>query len=236
MFKCMNKLLFLILLSFLIYPNKATTRHLPIRVAILDTGLDLKDPRFKNILCPTGHKDFTGLGFYDHHGHGTHVAGLIKKYAHDSNYCIIILKYTDVNVDSEIAFSSALQALTELNKIKADIVNFSGGGTISSATEFSIIKNSKQKFIVAAGNDGRSLDTGKYHYYPASYNLPNITIVGSLNSDKEKSDSSNYGDKVVWEIGEDVLSTLPNGEEGYKSGTSMACAIRTGKTIYEMSH
>jgi hypothetical protein len=39
-----------------------------------------------------------------------------------------------------------------------------------------------------------------------------------------------------WEEGAHIKSTLPNGIEGYMTGTSMACAIETGKTIYEKSN
>lgn len=198
------------------------------RVAVIDTGLDLSDSRFKKVLCKEGHKDFTGTGIKDTHGHGTHVAGLIKQYAGDSNYCMLIYKYYVQDIDCR---NSEMNALNEAIKQGASIINFSGGGQGFQIQEYiTIMSNMDVKFVVAAGNDGKSLDES-YSYYPASYNLSNIIIVGSYNYSNHRAEYSNYGSNVIWEIGSNVLSTLPDGKMGYMSGTSMAAPIHTGKMI-----
>jgi hypothetical protein len=56
----------------------------PVRVAVIDTGLNLKDSRFTH-LCKDGHYDLSDTSIEDTEGHGTHIASLIQKYAGDSN-------------------------------------------------------------------------------------------------------------------------------------------------------
>lgn len=229
----MAKFFLLILFSFLVKPVLATEY---IKVAVIDSGLDLKDSRFKGVLCPKGHKDFTNTGIEDHMGHGTHVSSLIMMYAEDSPYCLVILKYADPKVSSSQAATYFSQAILYSTKIGAKIVNISGGGNTPSAFEQRIIKGSKQIYIVAAGNDGKSLDDVNYHYYPAQYHMHNIIVVGGRMADNSRWSLSNYGRNIKWENGVDVWGFLPHNKSGYKSGTSMATAIFTGKYIYAQQH
>lgn len=70
-------------------------------------------------------------------------------------------------------------------------------------------------------------------YYPAMYSAK-LVVVGNLNANGTRSDSSNYGTVVnAWEIGEDVLSFSPvvNSSFVSLSGTSQATAVRTGKIV-----
>lgn len=208
----------------------------PIRVAIIDTGLDLKDPRFKDVLCADGHKDFTGEGITDVNGHGTHVAGLIKEHASNSNYCMVIYKYYPTKSLGTSRVSNELKAFKESIISNIDLVNFSSGGGGFNDEESQIIKNnSKITFVVAAGNEGQDLDI--VHFYPASYHLKNIVIVGNVKEDNTREEHSNWSNfEMVWEMGTNVLSTLPNGKNGYDTGTSMSAAIRTGKIIRKLSN
>lgn len=203
----------------------------PLKVAVIDTGLNLADSRFSGILCSEGHADFTGQGINDVNGHGTHVAGLIKQFAKNSNYCLIIIKYY-VEGD-RLSGEKAIAAMRYATSIKVNIINFSGGGSYSNGQEEDIIAtNPKVKFIVAAGNDGKNMDTSDYCYYPACYVHTNVVPVGGLNEDGSRFIHSNFGSKVkAWERATNVYSTLPNGKFGVMSGTSQATAIFTGKLI-----
>jgi len=206
-----------------------------LKVAVVDTGLDLNDPRFKNVLCDKDHYDVTQTSIVDHNGHGTHVAGLIKKYAKDSDYCLMIIKYYRDEDSAKVSSFNSYYAFTYAVSKGADIVNFSSGGKTFSADEYnSIMKGLNTIFIVAAGNDHKNLD--ETPYYPACYKLPNIYVVGNAVNGVPFS-SSNYGSAIdFWENGQDVLSTMPGGKEGRMSGTSMSTAIHTGKLIYEKTH
>lgn len=198
-----------------------------IKIAVVDTGLNLSDKRFTPYLCQDGHKDFTGEGLLDFHGHGTHIVGSIIKYAGETGYCLIIIKAFSIRQNNEIY----LNAIGELMNIQPNFVNISGGGQSAFKREKLVLKKLKDtKFIVAAGNDNK--DLGKFKYYPASYNLPNIIIVGSVDENGVKSPKSNYGAIVkAWEIGDDVLSTCMHDTECKMSGTSMSTSIHTGKLI-----
>lgn len=205
----------------------------PVRVGVLDTGLDLNDKRFTSHLCSTGHRDFTGEGIEDTHFHGTHVTGLIVKYAKQSNYCLIILKFYSKNQPEHVNFQNLIKAFVYIKENKIDIVNYSGGGKGSVEEEYLAVKtNNHTLFFVAAGNDNLNIDI--VGYYPASYNLSHVRVVGSIDRLNKKSSFSNYG-KVVkyWEQGESIFSTLPNNRWGFMSGTSMSTASATGKYLNE---
>jgi thermitase len=229
----MTKTLFFVIsvITLLIGTKSHSDIH---KIAIIDTGLDVQDARFKHLIC--GHRDFTGEGIKDISGHGTHVAGLIKRHAAGSlNYCFLILKYYSANTDSFENINNFISALKEAVRQKASIVNFSGGGTQYVQEEYDIIKNTPWiKYVVAAGNEGLNIDIPKNRFYPASYDLPNIISVGNLEDRNTISNTSNYGFTVkVWEIGTNVISTVPCREtcESAMSGTSMATGIVTGKMI-----
>lgn len=191
----------------------------PLRIAVVDTGLNLKDPRFSSHLCSTGHKDFSGFGLNDNYGHGTHVTGLIQLYARNVNYCMIIVKYTDGALDAK----HMRDALDYVAKLNVTLVNISAAGPDGDRKEMLAMQRAPNTlFIGSAGNNS----SNKVNY-PCGYKLKNTVCVGSTNGD-----FSNYGSWVkVKENGDHVLSTLPNGKYGVMSGTSMSTAIFTGKLV-----
>jgi subtilisin family serine protease len=230
----MRKICLLLLSLFLLSVGSGTTA----RVVIIDTGLDVEDPRFKDILCKDVQAlDFTGEGVVDKIGHGTHVAGIIKEYAKDSNYCLTIIKYYTEENSGKQNLSNVIEALKWVHLTKPKIVNFSGGGETWDNDEYEYIKNTPETtFILAAGNKRHNLDED-CDYYPACNRLKNIIRVGSLQEDGKRAYTSNFGKIVTaWEIGTNVKSTLPDGRTGFKSGTSQATAKITGKFIYEIFH
>lgn len=220
---------FLLLLSLVFLPLTAQSKE-PLKIVILDTGLNLQDPQFKDVLCSTGHRDFTNSGIQDNIGHGTFVASLIREYAGNpkGNYCFVILKFFNRYEDNEENVRTHyMRALYYSTKINSSIINISAGGPNAIPFEYILIRrNPNIKFIVSAGNDGSDLDDNEYAYYPASYKLENIFIIGALNKNGDVLKTSNYGKKVIWELG--VFST--------QSGTSFATAVYTGKVIHEIFH
>lgn len=209
-----------------------------IKVAVVDTGLDLRDPRFQFHLCEEGHRDFTGTGIKDVHGHGTHVAGIIKERATSQDFCLMILKYYTDEQTGEQNLLAEVEAFRHAAAHGATIVNFSGGGPEFHESEFLTIRdNPKVWFVVAAGNNGKNLDFLWDRYYPASYPFSNVITVGNVYQDGRKVPSSNYGRQVdQWEVGYEVDSTLPCQPyqkvcRGKMTGTSQATAIYTSKLI-----
>lgn len=215
---------------FLLLVSRTTLAGETLRIAVIDTGLDLKDSRFK--LCYDGHKDFTGDGLKDTNGHGTHIAGLIQQYAGSKGYCLVILKFFARGATAQQNISREIEAIKEAARLKVDIINLSISGAAFSKEEYEALKAIPQTpVLVAAGNDGKDLNVTSF--YPASYNLANIIPVGALDhKGKDRLKSSNYGKIVLtWEIGENVKSTFPNGFSGYMTGTSQATAVATGKLV-----
>ena len=216
--------MFLLFLSSLLYADT-------LKVAVLDTGLNLKDERFTSVLCKSGHANFSReAGIEDKFGHGTHVTGLIKQYAKNADYCLMIIKF--IGARGEASISSEVYGIEHAINNGAKIINISSGGKGFNEYESLIIEaNPKVKFIVAAGNESSDIESN--HYYPAYYSryFSNVYVVGALNEAGNISSQSNYGALVkFWELGDNVMSTWIT---GYKelSGTSMATGIFTGKMI-----
>jgi subtilisin family serine protease len=229
-------------LLLLLLATTASSDPKVLKVAVVDTGLDINDPRVSSHICPSGSKDFTGEGLKDSNTHGTHVAGLIIKYAGNTNYCLLIYKYYRPIDPGKVSQRHELDALIQAVNDGADIVNLSGGGPNFNEEERLLILNHPQvTFVVAAGNDGLNLDISGNEYYPANYDLPNIIPVMNITSYGIRLSSSNYGKHVLAkEIGYTVLSLAPpfvcKGDlncTDYKTGTSMSTAIHTGKLIKE---
>lgn len=223
----MNKLILLLSLFGSLNSNAL------IKVAVIDTGFDFNSKwTTQPKLCTTGHKDFTGTGIQDTHGHGTHIAGLIAKYAKDSDYCLIILKFWDKS--SNIGVQSTIDAFKWAVDLKVDYINYSAGGTEFNRQERDAVLNALNAnitVVVAAGNEGKSYD--KQAYYPALYDS-RIVVVGNVDTNGKWHSSSNYGKQVdVVEMGVNVLSLGLNSTYAVLTGTSQATAIHTGKLLYK---
>ncbi|MBM3465103.1 MAG: hypothetical protein FJX76_23635 [Armatimonadetes bacterium] len=96
-----------------------------------------------------------------------------------------------------------------------------GGGRYSQAM-VDALQATKALHIFAAGND--SNDNDRDPAFPASYDLDNIVSVAATNSADEIAYFSNHGltSVDVAAPGDGIYSTVPGGEYGSKSGTSMA--------------
>ncbi|MGE5086672.1 MAG: S8 family peptidase [Bacillota bacterium] len=221
-------------------------------VAIIDTGVDVNHPLIRDNLWTNPNekmngKDNDGNGYAgdmhgwnfvsdnndltDNHGHGTHVAGIIRQRTLSSRVKFMILKYYDPQQPGKNNLLNTVRAIRYATKMKVDIINYSGGGEERSALEEKAIREAQQQgilFIAAAGNDGRNTD--KQGYYPAGYKLDNIISVAALDSARHLIGSSNYGAKSV-DIaapGKNIYSSLPNNQYGLMTGTSQATAWVTG--------
>lgn len=225
-------------------PVKATlpviskiNNHL-IKVAVIDTGMDFNSTWEGNpvglvnpIMCPGLSKDFTDTSIKDHHGHGTHISGLIAKGAQETNYCLIMYKYWVNDNDGFKNLQNSNKSFRHAIDDKVDIINFSGGGIFRSEDECVLVKEALDKgikVVAAAGNEGISLD--KLYFYPASCD-DRVYVIEAIDKFGKRISMSNYSNTTYPELGKDVLSLLPNGQFGFMSGTSQATAIFTGKLV-----
>ena len=177
----------------------------------------------------------------DHHGHGTHIAGIIGAEGGNGigvrgvaqNVELMVLKYYDPTATGNDNLNHTVQAIRYAVAMGAHIINYSAGGLEPSAAEKQAVALARQHgilFVAAAGNEGSNSDRMEARYYPADYDLDNIISVTAINSYNQVLSSSNYGTKTV-DIaapGANIYSTLPGGKYGSLRGTSQATAFVSG--------
>ncbi|MGE3609846.1 MAG: S8 family peptidase [Bacteriovoracaceae bacterium] len=212
-------------------------------VAVIDTGIQM-DHSFlaKNIYVANGKTSATNYGVdfsdkkitfspNDQHGHGTHVAGIIKSIYPDVK--ILALKYYNPKASGQANLEATIKALKYAVDHNVDVINYSGGGPEASVEELKVLKEAERKgilVIAAAGNEHSNIDDKRHAYYPASYGLSNIITVGAHDDNLQIIPSSNYGKNTV-EIaapGHRIRSAIPGNGAGYMTGTSQATAFVSG--------
>ncbi|MBT7610659.1 MAG: S8 family serine peptidase [Bacteriovoracaceae bacterium] len=213
-------------------------------VAVIDTGIDPKHPHLdKNVHVTLGDVSFRNYGIdfsknrynkkqpSDSHGHGTHVAGIVKSVYPEVK--ILTLKYYNPKATGQDNLNSTISALKYAVDQNVDVINYSGGGPEPALEELRVLKLAEKKGILvvaAAGNEESDIDVKNNAYYPASYGLKNIITVTAHDQGLKMLNSSNYGKRTVdlSAPGYRIKSSLPNGRSGYLTGTSQATAFVTG--------
>lgn len=212
-------------------------------VAVIDTGIQGDHPFIKdNIAVIQGKKSLTNYGVdfsgekatttpTDAHGHGTHVAGIVKSVFPDVK--LLALKYYNPKASGQANLDATIKALQYAVDNNVDVINYSGGGPEASVEELRVLKAAEKKgilVIAAAGNERSNIDDKRHAYYPASYGLSNIITVGAHDDSLNIIPSSNYGKNSV-DIaapGHRIRSAIPNSTAGYMTGTSQATAFVSG--------
>lgn len=196
-----------------------------IRVAVLDTGMDLGHPDFAGRSFTS--KSFVGQPVQDLHGHGTHCigtacgpkapAGPIQRYGIAYGAPIFVGK-----VLSNSGWSVDGSVLAGMNWAIANlctVISMSlSARTAPQAAYTAAGRNALNRgllIIAAAGNEAAG--TG------APANSPTIMSVASLDPNLSPSSFSNFGKIDIAAPGRDVFSSLPRPRlHGFKNGTSMA--------------
>lgn len=212
-------------------------------VAVVDTGIQFNHPFLKdNIFTDSKNISATNYGVdfsekaqtttpIDTHGHGTHVAGIVKSIFPEVK--LMALKYYNAQASGQANLNSTIKALKYAVDQNVDIINYSGGGPEPSAAEEAVLKEAERKgilIIAAAGNEKSNIDQKKNAYYPASYGLSNIITVGAHDEFNKIIASSNWGSKSV-DIaapGFRIKSAIPGSGAGVMTGTSQATAFVSG--------
>lgn len=212
-------------------------------VAIVDTGIQYNHPFLRDNLVGTkgkASKANFGMDFStskskttpsDTHGHGTHVAGIVKSIFPEVK--LMALKYYNPMASGQANLNATIKALEFAVDSNVDIINYSGGGPEASAQELAVLKKAERKgilVIAAAGNEKSNIDRRRNAYYPASYGLSNIITVAAHDQNLNLISASNWGKKSV-DIaapGLRIKSAIPGNGAGYMTGTSQATAFVTG--------
>jgi thermitase len=202
-------------------------------VAVLDTGIDSSHAGLAGSII--AEVDFTGSQSADDvNGHGTHVTGIIGatpasengitgiapgckilnvKVANDDGGC------RSINVARGIIWAAdhgaaIINVSLEIGKPSADLE-----GAINYAWRKGAV------VVAAAGNDASSRPV-----YPAAYE--NCIAVSAVDFDASPAPMANRASWVdVVAPGVGILSTLPDGNYGFKSGTSPAAAYVSGLAV-----
>lgn len=186
--------------------------------------------------------------------HGSHVTGLAAAVSDNSTGVAGVMgqsiKIMAINVfggagtTTSTLISNALHYAADNG---ANVVNLSLGGAgtslaIQSALEYALARN---VFIAAAAGNDDVLLTDAQFESPASYArlYSGMISVGSVDANtKARSSFSNYSTEFVEmaapgsdSVAGGILSTLPNDNYGYKSGTSMATPVLSGAAALTVS-
>lgn len=199
-----------------------------IKIAIVDTGINVSRSDIKPYLCHDGHYSSVDTSpLVDVVGHGTNIASLIVRHVDVRRFCLVSIKFMNAQSSRRDYYYMALHYLRGIN---VSYVNLSLHGDLKYSFEYRELKNLISKGVrisVAAGNESRNLDT-ICDAYPACYNFPTtyFHVVGAA-KDGKVSRYSNFGKKVRF---------YENGtHQGYPAmtGTSQSTATHTGKWANE---
>jgi hypothetical protein len=218
-----------------------------VTIYIMDSGIDLTHPEFADAKIQTMHS-FTS-DFTDTTGHGTSLASVIAgKTCGMTSASVKVVKVFDNSVEtlqSDLldAFDAIISDFVANGKT-ASVVNMSWGIAKNTFIESKIAKliEAGVYAVAAAGNSGVEIGD----VTPAGMDM--VTTIGSYSQDFMPSDFSNYssatslttgatngGQLDGWAPGEDIYVALVGGGYGLVSGTSIAAAIHTAATAYNLA-
>jgi len=198
----------------------------PVRIGILDSGVDLTHPLLAGLLGPGTNLLKPSEPPLDENGHGTHVAGIIASAAGtwwqkeaDTSFTLHPVKIFDQTGYGRIG--DIVQALYWCAEAGLHIVNLSFGTDLKTSRALQRAVRDAQRagllLIGAAGNDGRrgAVD------FPGRY-AEVLAVAASTRSDRLAPYSSAGPEVDLIAPGSGVLSLAPGGGFVRMSGTSMA--------------
>jgi subtilisin family serine protease len=209
-----------------------------VTVAVVDTGVDGAHPDLAGRVTPGGSSldgaasVTPGTGSLDPNGHGTHVAGIAAATA-DNGLGIAgvapgatVLPVRVLSASGSGWSTDVAAGIVFAADQGADVINLSLGSGSQSTSMANAIDYAHASGVVVLAAAGNSGPTGPTHYPAAG---ANTVAVASVTSSGAISGFSTWGSFVdLAAPGSSILSTLPGGGYGYKSGTSMATPFAAG--------
>lgn len=208
-------------------------------IAVIDTGVDTTHPDLQDRII--GGRNFTSdyqgnpEQFEDNNGHGTHVSGTIAATLNQEGVVgvapkakILSLKaLTGQGAGQYEWIIKAIRYATEwcgpANE-RVRVISMSLGGPEDVPEMHEAIQdavNQNISVVVAAGNEGDSLEDTFEYAYPGAYN--EVISVGAVTMDLELAPFSNTHTEIdLVAPGVEVISTYPAHQYAKLSGTSMA--------------
>jgi thermitase len=209
-----------------------------IRVAVLDTGVDLAHPRLNGRLVPGGYdfidrdavpaeatngRDDNGDGLVDGAlGHGTYVSGLVALVAPGAT----ILPIRVLDSDGTGSTWTTMQGIAYASAKGANVINVSLGGPASGDVAERQLTNVEAAGIIvvaAAGNSGSTTEV-----YPAAGPL----VVGVTAVNGQTGQAASFANRGSWidlaAPGVTITSLYPGGRFASWGGTSASSPIVAG--------
>ena len=227
-------------------------------VAIVDTGVDTTHPELKDRIVEGGYDFVADTSFvFDAHGHGTHCAGIVAAaglQVKGANPDALIMPITVFDALGSGNIFNIMSGIILAAENQADIISLSLGSYNNSSLYHNTVNTVAEQCIIvaAAGNDGvcmhsthrdlHGIATPHRPCLPGAYE----TVIGVMatNEEGEIASWSNFDcngplrgvSQTGFEgwgyqlrvPGNKILSTLPNGQYGTMSGTSMATPLAAG--------
>ncbi|SNZ16056.1 Subtilase family protein [Terribacillus aidingensis] len=214
----------------LLYPeeeNKMYSLKEPIKVAVLDSGVNTDLSVFKDMNVESYSAIDGENPDIDDFGHGTAIAGLISYPYYlnrDKGVNIKLLNVKVLNDKGGGKVEDIVKGIEWSIKQDADIINMSFGfqkdnPKLKSAIDLAIENNIT--IISSAGNNiGLSTD------YPAAYK--DVISISSINKDMKRDNLTSKGKVDFVSPGVNLAVFKPDGTKDVASGTSLATALATG--------
>jgi Subtilase family len=218
-----------------------------IKVAVIDTGLDLSHPALANNLAPSSEwrdyvdndtvpNDDSGINVSSAkaYGHGTAVSGIILQIAPK----VTILPLRVLSPTGKGNLDNVVKAIDYAISNGVQIINLSLGSiksSLSLSQEIAYAKTKGVYVIAAAGNNGKDAD------YPAKDSSQDqmsgyLFGIGSIDDKEALSSFSARGEGVyAFAPGEKIYTLYPNNRVTYATGTSFATPLVTGAFALAMS-
>lgn len=200
---------------------------LPVRIAIIDTGIDTAHPDLVDKIVKTI-DIFAESTMNDRQGHGTHTAGIIaakpNPQMHTRGICqlcqIIVIKA--INDDGYGSDVTVAKGIDDAINAGAKVINLSIGSVNDTPAIKAAIKRALAADIIVVAAAGNSDKSQGEAVFPAAY--PGVIAVSAIDKEnKIAAFAQNNPEIDIVAPGVDILSTSPFGE-GYsiEHGTSTA--------------
>jgi type VII secretion-associated serine protease mycosin len=202
-----------------------TRGNASVKVAVIDTGVDLTHPDLKQRLLPGVNVIEAGGSSNDDNGHGTHVAGIIGASVNNRqgiaglNWYSRVLPIKALDADGAGTSFSVADGIIDATDRGAKVINMSLGNYASSAFLHEAVRYAYRNDVVLVAATGN--DNSNQPGYPAAY--PEVVAVAATTRGLEHASFSNYGPYVdVAAPGSAIASTYMGSQYAALSGTSMA--------------